>query len=100
MVLLVSTGKSFASDDFDEKIDSEFEERLAELDEQYQKLHEEFEFVEPDLSEKQETEFEEKLSELDSKFMDLHDEFGTSFEDYDDCSDCDEYEFKDIKSEK
>ena len=32
MVLLVSTDQSFASDDFDEKVESEFEERLSELD--------------------------------------------------------------------
>lgn len=56
--------------------------------------------MEPEISEEQEIEFEEKLSKLDSKFMDVHEEFGISFEDYDDCSDCDEYEFKDTTSEQ
>ena len=39
-------------------------------------------------------------SKLDSEFMDLHDEFDISFEDYDDCPDCDEYEFNDKTSEQ
>ena len=39
-------------------------------------------------------------SKLDSEFMDLDDEFDRSFEDYDDCPDCDEYEFKDDTSEQ
>ena len=68
MVLLVSTDQSFASDDFDEKVESEFEERLAELDKQYQKLHEEFGFVELELSEEENEQFEERLEERDSKY--------------------------------
>ena len=56
--------------------------------------------MEPEISEEQETEFEEKLSKLDSKFMDVHDEFDISFEYYDDCPNCDEYEFKNNTSEQ
>ena len=83
-----------------EEENEQFEERLGELDSKYEQIFWEFGFVEPEISEEQETEFEEKLSKLDSKFMDVHDEFDISFEYYDDCPNCDEYEFKNNTSEQ